>query len=55
MDNLIGLFGREELVGDLVAEIKKGKHVILTGPVGTYKCRFFHSQLPTTQAAKGIS
>jgi ABC-type cobalamin/Fe3+-siderophores transport system ATPase subunit len=37
MDNLIGLFGREELVGDLVAEIKKGKHVILTGPVGIGK------------------
>ena len=37
MDNLIGLFGREELVDDLVAEIKKGKHVILTGPVGIGK------------------
>ena len=37
MDNLIGLVGREALVGDLVAEIKKGKHVILTGPVGIGK------------------
>ena len=37
MDNLIGLVGREELVTDLVAEIRKGKHVILTGPVGIGK------------------
>ena len=37
MDNLIGLVGRQSLVGDLVAEIKKGKHVILTGPVGIGK------------------
>ncbi len=37
MDNLIGLVGRAALVGDLVAEIKKGKHVILTGPVGIGK------------------
>jgi energy-coupling factor transporter ATP-binding protein EcfA2 len=37
MDNLIGLVGREALVGDLVAEIKKGKHVILSGPVGIGK------------------
>ncbi len=37
MDHLIGLIGRDEVVADLVAEIKKGKHVILTGPVGIGK------------------
>ena len=37
MDNIVGLLGREEVVADLVSEIKKGKHVILTGPVGIGK------------------
>ncbi|MDD5319484.1 MAG: ATP-binding protein [Methylococcales bacterium] len=37
MDNIVGLIGRDELVADLVAEIRKGKHVILTGPVGIGK------------------
>jgi energy-coupling factor transporter ATP-binding protein EcfA2 len=37
MDDIVGLIGREELVSDLVAEIKKSKHVILTGPVGIGK------------------
>ena len=37
MDNIVGLLGREEVVDNLVAEIKKGKHVILTGPVGIGK------------------
>lgn len=37
MDEIVGLTGREEVVGDLVTEIKKGKHVILTGPVGIGK------------------
>jgi len=37
MDDLVGLMGRDELVADLVAEIRKGKHVILTGSVGIGK------------------
>jgi len=37
MDEIVGLIGRDELVADLVAEIRKGKHVILTGPVGIGK------------------
>lgn len=37
MDDIVGLMGRDELVADLVAEIRKGKHVILTGPVGIGK------------------
>jgi len=37
MDDIVGLLGRDELVADLVAEIRKGKHVILTGQVGIGK------------------
>jgi energy-coupling factor transporter ATP-binding protein EcfA2 len=37
MDEIVGLIGRDELVSDLVAEIRKGKHVILIGPVGIGK------------------
>jgi energy-coupling factor transporter ATP-binding protein EcfA2 len=37
MDEIVGLIGRNELVSDLVAEIRKGKHVILIGPVGIGK------------------
>lgn len=37
MDDIVGLVGRDELVTDLVTEIRKGKHVILTGPVGIGK------------------
>ena len=37
MDEIVGLIGRDEVVADLVAEIRKGKHVILTGPVGIGK------------------
>lgn len=37
MDDIVGLIGRDDLVGDLSAEIRKGKHVILTGPVGIGK------------------
>lgn len=33
----LGLIGRDEVVSSLVAEIKKGKHVIITGPVGIGK------------------
>ncbi len=37
MDNIVGLIGRDEVVADLVAEIRKGKHVVLTGSVGIGK------------------
>jgi energy-coupling factor transporter ATP-binding protein EcfA2 len=37
MDEIVGLIGRDELVADLAAEIRKSKHVILTGPVGIGK------------------
>jgi energy-coupling factor transporter ATP-binding protein EcfA2 len=37
MDEIVGLMGREAMVADLVAEIRKGKHVILAGPVGIGK------------------
>ena len=37
MDDIVGLMGRDDLVTDLVAEIRKGKHVILTGSVGIGK------------------
>ena len=37
MDEIVGLLGRDDLVAELVTEIRKGKHVILTGPVGIGK------------------
>jgi len=37
MDSIVGLVGRDEVVADLVAEIRKGKHVILTGGIGMGK------------------
>ncbi|CCE22756.1 ATP-binding protein [Methylotuvimicrobium alcaliphilum] len=45
MDEIVGLIGRDEVVGDLVAEIKKGKHVILTGPVGIGKSAVLRAAL----------
>ncbi len=37
MDKIVGLIGRDEVVADLVAEIRKGKNVILTGGIGIGK------------------
>jgi len=37
MDSIVGLVGRDELVADLVSEIRKGKNVILTGGIGMGK------------------
>ncbi len=45
MDDIVGLIGRDELVADLVAEIRKGKHVILTGPVGIGKSAVLRAAL----------
>ena len=45
MDDIVGLIGRDEVVADLVAEICKGKHVILTGPVGIGKSAVLRAAL----------
>lgn len=45
MDDIVGLLGRDELVADVVAEIRKGKHVILTGPVGIGKSAVLRAAL----------
>ena len=45
MDKITGLIGRDELVATVVAEIKKGKHVILTGPVGVGKSAVLRAAL----------
>ena len=37
MKEITALVGRDELVRQVVREIKKGKHVVLTGPVGIGK------------------
>ncbi len=37
MKDITGLIGRDDLVGEVVREIKKGKHIVLTGPVGIGK------------------
>lgn len=45
MDDIVGLIGRDDVVGDLVAEIRKGKHVILTGAVGIGKSAVLRAAL----------
>jgi len=37
MDRIVGLIGRDEVVEELMAEIRKGKNVILTGGIGMGK------------------
>jgi len=37
MDRIVGLIGRDEVVEELIAEIRKGKNVILTGGIGIGK------------------
>ena len=37
MKQITGLIGRDDLVADVVREIRKGKHVLLTGPTGVGK------------------
>ena len=37
MRHITGLIGRDDLVTDVVREIRKGKHVLLTGPTGVGK------------------
>ncbi len=50
MDAIVGLIGRDHLVADLVAEIKKGKHVILIGSVGIGKSAVLRAALDQAQS-----
>ena len=45
MDRIVGLVGRDDDVAYLVAEISKGKHVILTGSVGIGKSAVLRAAL----------
>lgn len=53
MDSIVGLVGRDEVVADLVAEIRKGKHVILTGPVGIGKSAVLREALEQVSSKIG--
>ncbi len=37
MNRIVGLFGRDDVVAELIAEMRKGKHIIITGPIGIGK------------------
>lgn len=54
MDEIIGLMGRDEIVDDLVAEIRKGKHVILTGTVGIGKSAVLRKALEQVSSRVGL-
>ena len=45
MRKITGLIGRDDLVDQVVREIKKGKHVVLTGPVGIGKSAVLEAAL----------
>jgi energy-coupling factor transporter ATP-binding protein EcfA2 len=45
MGEVSGMVGRDDLVSDVVREIKKGKHVVLTGPVGIGKSAVLQAAL----------
>ena len=45
MREITGLIGREALVDQVAAEIRKGKHVLLTGPVGIGKSALLEAAL----------
>ncbi len=45
MQKITGLIGRDDLVAQVVREIKKGKHVVLTGPVGMGKSAVLEAAL----------
>jgi ABC-type nitrate/sulfonate/bicarbonate transport system ATPase subunit len=45
MDDIVGLIGRDTVLADVVAEIKKGKHVILIGSVGIGKSAVLRAAL----------
>ena len=54
MDKIVGLIGRDEVVEDLVAEIRKGKHVILTGAVGIGKSAVLRAALEQVSSKVGL-
>ena len=54
MDRIVGLVGRDEVVADLVAEIRKGKHVILTGSVGIGKSAVLRQALEQASSKIGL-
>lgn len=54
MDEIVGLMGRDDLVADLVAEIRKGKHVILTGSVGIGKSAVLRAALEKVSDRVGL-
>ncbi len=45
MDEITGLIGRDDLVEEVVREIRKGKHLVLTGPVGQGKSAVLRAAL----------
>jgi energy-coupling factor transporter ATP-binding protein EcfA2 len=45
MKRITGLIGRDELVSQVTVEIRKGKHVLLTGPVGIGKSRVLEAAI----------
>ncbi len=54
MDSIVGLVGRDDVVADLVAEIRKGKHVILTGTVGIGKSAVLRKALTQVSSKIGL-
>ena len=53
MDSIVGLIGRDDVVADLIAEIRKGKHVILTGTVGIGKSAVLREALEQVSSKIG--
>jgi hypothetical protein len=45
MHAITGLLGRDALVDQVVREVRKGKHVLLTGPTGIGKSAVLHAAL----------
>jgi MoxR-like ATPase len=45
MKRITGLIGRDELVNQVTVEIKKGKHILLTGPIGIGKSRVLEAAI----------
>lgn len=54
MQEITGLIGREQLVSKVAGELRKGRHVILTGPVGIGKSAVLNSVLPRVQAQRPL-
>jgi len=52
MKDLIGLIGRDELVGKIATEVRKGRHIILTGKVGCGKSAVLEAVLEQIERRK---